>query len=106
VIVAVWVPNAIGTMRISYCQNIKRSPQTVLKVRSMFHTCSHLDLVFVFFHLRCVFLCFSRTDVLLWAKAEVVTETRQVFRPVGICCSGWLLGKDRYSQAKLPYETR
>jgi len=45
-------------------------------------------LVFVFFHLRCVFFCFSRTDVFLLAKAEVVTETRQVFRPVGICCCG------------------
>jgi hypothetical protein len=40
--VAAWVLNAIGTMPISYCQNMKRSAPTLLKIPCLFHMCSVL----------------------------------------------------------------
>jgi hypothetical protein len=40
-----------------------------------------------------VFLCFSRTDVFLWAKAEVAVKTRQVLHGVGFRYTGGLLRK-------------
>jgi len=85
VIVAAWGLNAIGTMRISYCQNIKRSALTVLKVQCLFHRCSGLvSWPFCWFYPRgASFLAVARM-CFLWAKAEVVAETRQVFRSVGI----------------------
>ena len=37
-----------------------------------------------------MFLCFSRRDVFLWAKAEVAVKTRQVLRGVGFRYTGLL----------------
>jgi len=45
VIVAAWVLNAIGTMRISCYQNIKRPAPTLLKIPRLFHMCSVLVFV-------------------------------------------------------------
>jgi hypothetical protein len=50
-------------------------------------------LVFVFFHPHGGFLCFSRTDVFLWAKAEVAVKTRQVLGGVGFRYTGGLLSE-------------
>jgi hypothetical protein len=92
VIAAVWMLDAISTMRISYCQNIKRSAQAVLKVQCLFHRCFRLvSWLLCWFHLRGASFLAAAQMCFLWAKAEVATETRQVFRPVEICCSGWLL---------------
>jgi hypothetical protein len=51
-IVAAWVLNAIGTLRTSCWQNVKRSAQTLLEVPCLFHTCSGLIFWFVVFVIR------------------------------------------------------
>jgi hypothetical protein len=101
VIVAAWGLNATGTMRISYCQNIKRSAQTVL--HSMFHICFHLDLSSSS-SIGAACFCFSRTDGSLWAKAEVTVKTRQVLRGLGFRSAGLL--RERISAVKRNRRTK
>ena len=74
-------------MRISYCQNIKRSAPTLLKVPCLFHTGFGLGfLVFLLVPSAQRLLFGSCTDVFLSAKAEEPVKTRQVFDPM---LPGW-----------------
>jgi hypothetical protein len=95
----------MGTMRISYGQDVKRSALVLLKVPCWFHTCSGLVSWFsIAPSARCVLLC-SCTDVFLFAKAEAAVETRQVFLSRGKPPQRLaLFGKGSCSQAKPPYK--
>ena len=69
-----------------------RFAQALLKVRCLFHTCSLLDFGLCVGAIRAARSGIAAAQMcFLWAKAEVATETRHVFRPVEISCSGWLL---------------